>query len=49
MERRAKTHSERGDEIVGVAVTAFDYEGTLPDRTDLVLPSGARLSVGRDR
>lgn len=38
---------DTGNEAVGVALTTFDYEGSLPDTVELTLPSGALLTVSK--
>lgn len=41
LHRQRKDPIEAGGEVVGLAITTFDYEGAFPDTVELELPSGA--------
>lgn len=47
LERQSLDADTDADEVVGIAITSFEVDGELPDGADLVLPSGAILSVGQ--
>lgn len=47
LERQTLSYDGTGDEVVGVALTTFQYDGTTPTGADLIFPSGATISVGQ--
>ena len=46
LERQTGSYDGTADEVVGVALTIFNFEGESPAGADIVFPSGATLSVG---
>lgn len=47
LERQTGSYDGAGDEVVGVALTRFHYEGDMPTDADIIFPSGAIISVGQ--
>lgn len=47
LERQTSSYDEAGDEVVGVALTRFDYDGEPPTGADVIFPGGATISVGQ--
>ncbi|MFC7044381.1 hypothetical protein ACFQH6_02225 [Halobacteriaceae archaeon GCM10025711] len=47
LERQTASYDGTGDEVVGVALTRFNYEGDTPPGADILFPSGATISVGQ--
>lgn len=49
LERQPSSYDGAGEEVVGVALTRFEYEGARPAAADVIFPGGATLPVGRGK
>lgn len=48
LERQTGSYDSTADEVVGVALTTFSFEGESPTGADIVFPSGTKISVGSE-